>query len=49
LTEAIRRMQKEGADRVVVLERSSETIVGLLTKSDMIGIYRTLLGEEAVV
>lgn len=47
LTEAVRRMQKAGADRVVILDRGGR-IVGLITKSDIIGIYRKLFEKETV-
>ena len=43
LTEAGRRMQDRNADRVIVTDPTSGHMAGLLTRSDILGIYRRLL------
>ena len=43
LTEAVRRMQADEADRIVVTDDKTGRMVGLLTKSDILSIYRKLL------
>jgi len=43
LTEAVRRMQDRNADRVIVIDSASGQMAGILTKGDILGIYRRLL------
>lgn len=43
LTEAVRRMHAAGSDRVMVVHSPEATIQGILTKGDILNIYRNLL------
>jgi CIC family chloride channel protein len=43
LTEAVKRMHSQDIDRVVVLDPQNKKMIGLLTKSDILNLYRKLL------
>jgi CIC family chloride channel protein len=43
VTEAVRRMQTQQVDRIPIIDPTSEKIIGILTKSNILGIYKKLL------